>query len=62
MTNKEITTLVKQMVTNTIKDFFSDPDLGREVRKPFLKSLEHSKNTRTRKSLTISEFRKQFGY
>ncbi len=62
MTNKEITILVRQIIKDAFKDFFSDPDLGKEVRSSFLKSVDLSKNNRNRKSLTIAQFRKKYGY
>ncbi len=61
MTNKEITTLVKQTVSNTLAEFFDDPDFGKTVNKSFLKSIEKAKNEKGR-SLTITQFRREYGY
>ena len=61
MNNKQLTTLIKKTVFSAMDDFFNDPDLGKEVKKSFLKSLEKSRNNR-RGSLTIAQFRKQYGY
>ncbi len=59
MTSKQITSLIRQTVSNTIYEIFSDPDLGKEVRKPFLRSLENARNSR-KGSLTLAQFRKQY--
>lgn len=61
MTNKEITNLVKRTVSNTLTEFFSDPDFGKTVKKSFLKSIEKARSEKGR-SLTITQFRREYGY
>ena len=61
MTSKQITNLIKKTVFNTLTDFFNDPDLGKTVRPSFIKSLEKAKNIK-KGSLTIAQFRKQYGF
>jgi len=61
MTNKEITTLVRKTVANSLNDFFSDPDLGKEVKKSFIRSLERARNEKG-KSMTLAQVRKQYGF
>jgi len=61
MTNKQITTLVQKTVVNALNDFFYDPDLGKTVRKSFLKSIDNARNEKGR-SLTLIQFRRKYGY
>jgi hypothetical protein len=61
MTSKQITTLIKKTVANALTDFFNDPDFGKTVRSSFLKSLEKARNDKGR-SVTLKQFRKQYGF
>ncbi len=61
MTNKQITLLIKETVANAVGEIFNDPDIGKTVNKSFVNSVIKARQGKD-KSLTINQFRKQYGF